>query len=263
MSARFYADIALVPGQTITLPDQAARHVQVLRLQPGDAITLFNGRGNSQQSLEGEFEATVARMGRSDVEVTIGAYTATAREAARAIHLVVGMPANDRMDWLIEKATELGAASIQPVMTERSVLRLKGERADKKLAHWRASASAACEQCGRNRVPLIHDAATLADWLKKSASGTGHDANALSPDAAPARSTRLLLSLQAGSRPLAEIIAGSASASFTFLNGPEGGLSPAEEAAALACGFSPVTLGPRILRAETAPLACLSLLTLL
>ncbi len=247
MSARFYADIALVPGQTVTLPDQAARHVQVLRLQPGGHITLFNGRGDGQGSTEGEFEATVARMGRSDVDVTIGAYLATAREAARAIHLVVGMPANDRMDWLIEKATELGAASIQPVMTERSVLRLKGERADKKLAHWRASASAACEQCGRNRVPLIHDAMTLADWLKQP----------------PAASTRLLLSLQPGSRPLAEIVASSASASFTFLNGPEGGLSPAEEAAALACGFAPVTLGPRVLRAETAPLSCLALLTLL
>ncbi len=253
MSARFYADIALVPGQTITLPDQAARHVQVLRLQPGDAITLFNGRGhaqdNAQASAEGEFEATVARMGRSDVDVTIGAYTATAREAARAIHLVVGMPANDRMDWLIEKATELGATSIQPVMTERSVLRLKAERADKKLAHWRAAAAAACEQCGRNRVPLIHEVLTLADWLKKSA-----------PDAAGGM--RLLLSLQAGSRPLAEIVAGSGANAFTFLNGPEGGLSPAEEAAALACGFSPVTLGPRVLRAETAPLACLALLTL-
>ena len=247
MSARFYADIALVPGQTVTLPDQAARHVQVLRLQPGGRITLFNGRGDGQSSAEGEFEATVTRMGRSDVDVTVGTYTATAREAARAIHLVVGMPANDRMDWLIEKATELGAASIQPVMTERSVLRLKGERADKKLAHWRASASAACEQCGRNRVPLIHDAMTLADWLKQP----------------PAASTRLLLSLQPGSRPLAEIVASSASASFTFLNGPEGGLSPAEEAAALACGFAPVTLGPRVLRAETAPLSCLALLTLL
>jgi 16S rRNA (uracil1498-N3)-methyltransferase len=253
MSARFYADIALVPGQTVTLPDQAARHEQVLRLQPGGRITLFNGRGDGQSSPEGEFEATVARMGRSDVDVTVSAYLATAREAARAIHLVVGMPANDRMDWLIEKATELGATSIQPVMTERSVLRLKGERADKKLAHWRASASAACEQCGRNRVPLIHDAMTLADWLKQ------HPARAADETAA---STRLLLSLQPGSRPLAEIIASSASASFTFLNGPEGGLSPAEEAAALACGFSPVTLGPRVLRAETAPLACLALLTL-
>jgi 16S rRNA (uracil1498-N3)-methyltransferase len=250
MSARFYADIALVPGQSVTLPDQTARHVQVLRLQPGDAITLFNGRGDGQASGEGEFEATVTRMGRSDVDVLVGAYTATAREAARAIHLVVGMPANDRMDWLIEKATELGAASIQPLMSERSVLRLKGERADKKLAHWRAAAAAACEQCGRNRVPLIHEVATLADWLKTNAK-------------ADSAGTRLLLSLQPGTRPLVQAVAGSgAQAAFTFLSGPEGGLSPAEEAAALACGFAPVTLGPRVLRAETAPLACLALLTL-
>jgi len=259
MSARFYADIALVPGQSVTLPDQAARHVQVLRLQPGDAITLFNGSGDGQSSAEGEFEATVTRMGRSDVDVLISAYTATAREAARAIHLAVCMPANDRMDWLIEKATELGAASIQPLMSERSVLRLKSERADKKLAHWRAAASAACEQCGRNRVPLIHEVMTLADWLKKSASGAAaaaHDAHAVAGGA------RLLLSLQPGSRPLAQAVAGRDANAFTFLNGPEGGLSPAEEAAALACGFSPVTLGPRVLRAETAPLACLALLTL-
>ncbi|MGV8804694.1 MAG: 16S rRNA (uracil(1498)-N(3))-methyltransferase [Polaromonas sp.] len=260
MSARFYADMALVPGQSVTLPDATARHVQVLRLQPGDTITLFNGLGDGQGSLEGEFEATVARMGRSDVDVTIGSYTATKREAARAIHLVVTMPANDRMDWLIEKATELGAASIQPVMSERSVLRLKAERADKKVAHWRGIATAASEQCGRNRLTLIHDVTTLADWLKKLPSPAEAEAEA---------GTRLLLSLQEGSRPLAQVVAlvdanesPAAPRALTFLNGPEGGLSPAEEAAALACGFRPVTLGPRVLRAETAPLACLALLTL-
>lgn len=266
MSARFYADMALVAGQTVTLPDATARHVQVLRLQPGDAITLFNGHGDGQGSLEGEFEATVARMGRSDVDVTIGDYTATAREAARAVHLVVSMPANDRMDWLIEKATELGAASIQPVMSERSVLRLKAERADKKVAHWRGIATAASEQCGRNRLPLIHNVMTLSDWLKKLPSPA---------DAHAENGARLLLSLQDGSRPLAQAVAlvdahdtndasdsPGAPRALTFLNGPEGGLSPAEEAAALACGFRPVTLGPRVLRAETAPLACLALLTL-
>ncbi|MBH2019422.1 MAG: 16S rRNA (uracil(1498)-N(3))-methyltransferase [Burkholderiales bacterium] len=253
MSARFYADIALVPGQTVTLPEQTARHIQVLRLQPGERITLFNGRGDT----EGEFDATVERMGRSDVAVVIGAWSATAREAARSIHLVVSMPANDRMDWLIEKATELGAASIQPVMSERSVLRLKAERADKKAAHWRGIAIAACEQCGRNRPPRVHDVTTLADWLKKSTAETSPAAT----DPAPG-GMRLLLSLQDGSRPLAEAVASTGLTSFTFLNGPEGGLSPDEEAAALACGFSPVTLGPRVLRAETAPLACLALLTL-
>ncbi|EJL90918.1 RNA methyltransferase, RsmE family [Polaromonas sp. CF318] len=247
MNARFHADIALVPGTTVQLPPDAARHVQVLRLQPGDALSLFNGRGDGLPGSEGEFEATVARMGRSEVEVTIGAYTPTAREAGRAIHLAVVMPANERMDWLVEKAAELGAASIQPLMSERSVLRLKGERADKKIAHWRGVAVAACEQCGRSRVPLIHDVASLADWLK----GTVN---------AAAEGSRLLLSLREGSLPLAQAVPGSGA--LTFLSGPEGGLSPTEEAAAIAAGFSPVTLGPRVLRAETAPLACLSLLTL-
>ena len=245
MSARFYADIGLTTGQSVTLPEQTARHVQVLRLQPGERITLFNSRG----SAEGEFDATVQRMGRSDVEVSVGAWTATAREAGRLIHLVVAMPANDRMDWLIEKATELGAASIQPVMSERSVLRLKAERADKKVAHWRGIAIAASEQCGRNRVPVIHEVAALSDWLKK--------ANLL-PDNA---GTRLLLSLQGGTRPLNQAVAGTGA--LTFLSGPEGGLGAAEEAAAIACGFGPVTLGPRVLRAETAPLAVLSFLSLL
>lgn len=247
MSARFYADVALVPGTTIGLPEQTARHVQVLRLQPGDRITLFNGQGDGQPGSEGEFEATVARMGRSDVDVTVGAYTATAREARRAVHLVVGMPANDRMDWLIEKATELGVASIQPVMSERSVLRLKAERADKKLAHWRGIATAASEQCGRNRLPLIHEVVALAEWLKKNPSE-------------PSAGNRLLLSLQEGTRSLSQAVASSGA--LTFLSGPEGGLSAAEEAAAIACGFSAVTLGPRVLRAETAPLAVLAALAL-
>ena len=239
MSARFYADVALVAGTSISLPEQTARHVQVLRLQPGERITLFNGRGEG----EGEFDATVERMGRSDVDVSVGAWIATAREAARKVHLAVGMPANDRMDWLVEKATELGAASIQPLMSERSVLRLKADRADKKVAHWRGIAIAACEQCGRNRVPLVHAVQTLADWLK----------NSLTP---AETGTRLLLSLKDGSRSLIPAIAGTDT--FTFLSGPEGGLSAAEEAAATTSGFAAVTLGPRILRAETAPLAVLS-----
>ena len=257
MTARFYADLDLVPGAAISLPEQAARHVQVLRLQPGDTITLFNGRGHRPPDGqatgladgEGEFDATVTRMGRSEVEVTVGAFTATAREAGRAIHLALGMPANERMDWLVEKATELGVASIQPLMSERSVLRLKADRADKKLAHWRGVAIAASEQCGRNRPPVIHEVASLTDWLKKDLSAPPAD-----------RGTRLLLSLREGTRPLTEAVASSGA--LTFLSGPEGGLSPGEEAAAMACGFQPVTLGPRVLRAETAPLACLSLLTL-
>ena len=205
---RFHCPVDLATGVDIELPAGAARHVQVLRLQPGGHITLFNGRGDA----EGEFDATVERMGRSEVDVTIGVFTATAREASRALHLVVGMPANDRMDWLIEKATELGAASIWPVMSERSVLRLKAERADKKVAHWQGIAMAASEQCGRNRLLRVHDVVTLADWLKKTAA---------LPSSAD---MRLLLSLQDGSRPLRQAIAGTKPGSaLTFLNGPEGG----------------------------------------
>jgi len=246
MSARFYIDARLASGDTLSLPATAARHVQVLRMQPGDSITLFNGHDNVG---EGEFEAAVTRMGRSDVDVTIGHYTATEREAKRAVHLAVGMPANDRMDWLVEKATELGVASIQPLMTERSVLRLSGERAEKKLAHWRAIAIAACEQCGRNRVPVIHGATSLNQWLKSTAQQTS-------------TSQRLLLSLQDGTQPVAQAVNITDSTTLLFLSGPEGGLSPTEEAAALASGFKPVTLGPRVLRAETAPLACLAFLSL-
>lgn len=245
MTARIYTDQTLATGISISLPPVAARHVQVLRFQPGNTLTLFNGLGD----IEGEFSVTIESMGRSDVQVSVGSFVATQREASRAVHLAIGMPANERMDWLVEKATELGVASIQPLMTERSVLRLTGERAEKKQAHWRGIAVAACEQCGRNRVPLIHAPSSLNDWLKNSLK-TIEQAN----------SKRLLLSLQPGTRPLTEA-AGNEGA-LTFLSGPEGGLSALEEAAALAQGFAPVTLGQRVLRSETAPLTCLSYLML-
>jgi 16S rRNA (uracil1498-N3)-methyltransferase len=229
---RFYCPAPLQTGLALSLPPGAARHVQVLRMQPGEVITLFNGEG-------GEFEATVIRMGRSDVDVEVGAHNPVEREARRAVHLLAGITANERMDWLVEKATELGVASITPLMAERSVLKLKGERADKKLVHWQGVAAAAAEQCGRNRVPVIHAAVSLNDWIKKASLGQ-----------------RWVLSLSQGTQPLAQM---TGDAAVTVLSGPEGGLSPAEEACALAAGFVPVSLGPRVLRAETAPLAVLAL----
>ncbi len=237
---RFHCPAPLQTGLTLSLPPGAARHVQVLRMQPGDVITLFNGEG-------GEFEATVTRMGRSDVEVEVGTHHPLEREASCAVHLLAGITANERMDWLVEKATELGAASITPVMTERSVLKLKVERADKKLAHWQGVAVAAAEQCGRNRVTRMEAACTLAQWSLQHPAGTN-------------ASLRLVLSLSEGTRSLAEAVQGQVN--VTLLSGPEGGLSPAEEALALGAGFVPVTLGPRVLRAETAPLAVLAALTL-
>jgi 16S rRNA (uracil1498-N3)-methyltransferase len=241
---RFYCPIPLAAGAEVDLPPAAARHVQVLRHQPGDTLTLFNGHG-------GQWAATVLRMGRSDVVVRLDAHQPIEREMPCAVHLLAGITANERMDWLVEKATELGATSITPLLAERSVLKLKGERADKKRAHWQAIAAAACEQCGRNRVPDVPPAFGLAAWLQSA------DAQAL-----PAR--RYVLSLAAGAQPLLVALAalprapGAPLAPVVFLSGPEGGLSPAEEALALAHGFVPVTLGSRTLRAETAPLAALA-----
>jgi len=136
---RFFCPAPLRAGDVLDLPAGAARHVQVLRLQPGDTITLFNhGPGWQGTSPGGEFEAKVTLMGRSQVQVQVESHQAVEREAQRPVHLAVGMPANERMDWLIEKSAELGVASIQPLMTERSVLRLTAERATKKWSTGKA-----------------------------------------------------------------------------------------------------------------------------
>lgn len=221
----------------LALPPGAARHVQVLRLQPGDALTLFDGSGP-------EWQAEVTAMGRSEVRVRLIEVRQAQRELARAVTLAVVMPANDRMDFLVEKATELGAAVLQPLVAERSVLRLAGERADKKRAHWQGVAIAAAEQSGRS-VPLrVEPVMPLPAWLAALPAPGGDEWRALlSPRAAQ------LPSPFPQSRAL-------------FLSGPEGGLSDAEEDAARACGFAGISLGPRILRADTAPLALLSWLVL-
>ena len=234
---RFFVDTPLAAPGEITLPPGAARHVQVLRLQPGDALTLFDGSGP-------EWRAEVTAMGRSDVRVNLIAAEQPQRELARAVTLAVVMPANDRMDFLVEKATELGAAALQPLVSERSVLRLAGERADKKRAHWQGVAIAAAEQSGRT-VPLrVEPVMPLAAWLSALPAPTDDEwRGLLSPRAA---------------QPLQAFAARRA----LFLSGPEGGLSDAEEDAARACGFAAITLGPRILRADTAPLAVLSWLAL-
>ncbi len=233
---RFHCPAPLAAGRSLELPAGAARHVQVLRLQPGARITLFNGEG-------GEFEAAIERIGRSDVRVHVTRHSAVEREARREVRLAVGMPANERMDWLVEKATELGACAIRPVLAERSVLKLTGERASKKQAHWQAIAIAACEQCGRNRIPVVHEVLAFGDWVA-----------AMQPGATGA--LRLLLSLDPQAPLLHELAPGNGA--IHLLSGPEGGFTAAEENAALAAGFRRASLGPRVLRAETAPLAALS-----
>ena len=237
---RIHCPTPLTEGAVLALSASAARHVQVLRAQPGDALTLFDGRG-------GQWAASIERMGRSEVTVRVGAHEPIEREAPRAVHLACGMPANERMDWLVEKATELGMASLQPLHTAHSVLRVSGERAEKKQAHWQQVAVAACEQCGRNRVPTVAPVRAMADWL----AGLG-----------PAQGLRCVLSLAASARPLTAVLRDAEPGSALWLlSGPEGGLSPEEAAAARDAGFEPVSLGPRVLRAETAPLAALVLAT--
>ena len=230
-------------GLQVDLPAAAARHVQVLRMQPGQMLTLFNGEG-------GEFLAEVQHMGRSDVRVLVGEFRDLESEAAVQVHLAVGMPANERMDWLVEKATELGVHRITPLMTDRSVVRLTGERAEKKQAHWQSVAASASEQCGRNRVPLIDIPERLDAWL-----------------ASQTKQLDVLqgvLSLHASTQPLHALRDGAAVApkAWVLLSGPEGGLTDAEDAAARDKGFVALSLGNRVLRSETAALGALALLTL-
>ena len=243
---RFHCPIALGVGDELALPAGTARHVQVRRMQPDDVITLFNGEG-------GEFKATILRMGRSDVAVRVIEKTEASRELNVHVNLWCGMTANERMDWLVEKATELGAASLLPITAERSVLKLKGERSDKKQAHWQAIAVAASEQCGRNQVMTVASPLSLAQALLEAKS---HQAFKVG----------WILSLATGTQTIREAFAEALQSAhalplnITVLSGPEGGLSPSEEAQALAAGFVPVTLGARVLRAETAPVAVLSVL---
>ncbi|MBA4177402.1 MAG: 16S rRNA (uracil(1498)-N(3))-methyltransferase [Leptothrix sp. (in: Bacteria)] len=241
MTLRLFVEQPLVADAEFALPAGAARHAQVRRVQPGDALVLFDGGGH-------DWPATVLAMGRSEVKVQVGTPQPVARELPIAVTLALGMPANDRMDALVEKATELGVAAIQPLMTTRSVLRLHGERAARKRAHWQAIAVAACEQCGRARVPMVAPVRELADWLPTARAGA-------TPPLA------LLLSLRPGA-PLLRSLPWAGVTAVTTLSGPEGGLAPDEQAAAVAAGFSPVALGPRVLRADTAPLALLGWLGL-
>jgi 16S rRNA (uracil1498-N3)-methyltransferase len=239
---RLYCDLALSPGTVVSLPAGAARHVQVLRLQPGDVLTLFDGRG-------GEYDARVEHMGRQDVRVQIGEHHATEREAAIAVHLVTGMPANERMDWLVEKATEIGVQRLTPIMTERSVLRLQGERADKKLAHWQSIVVASSEQCGRNRLMSVDPVCTLPQWLRELPS--------------QAVSVRAVLSLSSSAHPLGQAYAQQPLGTpWLLVSGPEGGLSPAEESLLRDIGCLPVSLGSRVLRAETAAIAAVTRLVI-
>ena len=231
---RFFCSHPLQVGLSLDLPADTSRHIQVLRLQPGATITLFDGRG-------GEYTACILQMGRHTVAARIDSHQSLERESAVYSHVAIGMPANERMDWLVEKATELGVARITPLMTAHGVLRLNAERALKRQLHWQGIAQAACAQSGRNTLPQIDVPQSWSEWFHT----VPHDET----------QARWLLSLSAASTPLN---AGLEVKRVVLLSGPEGGLSRDEEAQALERGFVAVNLGGRVLRAETAPLAVLS-----
>lgn len=229
-----------VPGEVpahgvCALPaDQAHHAAHVLRLAAGDAVVAFDGRGS-------EYAATVERISKAGVTLTLGEPQAVDRESPLEVTLAQGISSGERMDYTIQKAVELGVAAIQPLATERSVVRLGAERAAKRLAHWQGVVVAACEQCGRNRVPQVLPVAPLTAWL----------------GSLPASALRLTLTPGAARR-LAEL--DRPAAPIVLLVGPEGGLSPREHEDALASGFTPLRLGPRVLRTETAAVAALAAL---
>ena len=237
-AARFYTDAALHAGGTASLPEDAAHHaVHVLRLRAGEEVTLFNGRG-------GEYAARIASIERQRVTVDVLAHRALERESPLALTLVQGVSASEKMDFTVQKATELGAAVLQPVIAARSVGRLAGERAAQKRAHWQRVAIAACEQCGRNRVPQVLPPLPLAEYCRTAGAAGGL---LLSPEA------------QLGLREAAARLKGA----VALAAGPESGFSAAEEAMLQGAGFVPVRLGPRVLRTETAALAALAALNAL
>jgi len=231
----------LAQATEITLPAAAAQHViSVLRLRPGAPLTLFDGRG-------GEWAASLVTTDRRSAQVRVGAFSAVDRESRLQVTLLQGIARGERMDQLVQKATELGVARIIPVATERSVVQLEGARAERRSAHWQAVAQSACEQCGRNRVPEVTTPLDLA-----AACGS------IAPTALrwllePAAAQPLVAAARSVAPPPGTV-------EIALLIGPEGGLTDAELAQAARCGFQPMRLGPRVLRTETAGPAALAVL---
>lgn len=227
---RCHLDLPLALGR-LDLPEAQAHYLgRVLRLAPGDAVQLFDGSGR-------EYLGQVAEVGKKTLSVDLTEELPGQPDSPLRIHLGQGLSRGERMDWAIQKATELGAQVISPIISMRCEVRLKDERTDKRMAHWRQVAISACEQCGRSVIPLIHPPITLTDWLQQ---------------------TRADLKLVL--HPVAEPLSSHAKpASLAFLIGPEGGLTDAEVEQAQGTDFHAARLGPRVLRTETAPVAGLAL----
>lgn len=232
---RFYCAQPLLMGAVIALPDHVVHHVQVLRLTLGDHVTLFNGEG-------GEYTATLATIEKKRATAEIKAFSPREAELPHAITLAQALPEASKMDWIIEKAVELGATAIQPLSSQRCVVKLSAERAAKKLAHWQGIIIAASEQSGRNRLPHIAEPADFNGWI------TQHNLH-----------LRILLTPRA-EQSLSDWARHHPPQAVALLIGPEGGFTDTEENAARAQGILALSMGPRVLRTETAGLAALAVL---
>ncbi len=236
---RFYVDVALAVGQPASLPRDATRHaLRALRLRQGEMLTLFDGRG-------GEYLAQLVHAREPEAEVQVVRFDPREAELPWPITVAQGLSSGDRMDWTIEKAVELGAAAIAPLAMARSVVRLSGDRAVSRRDHWQALAVAASEQCGRNRVAEVEPVRPLSEWLGDLPEAT------------------LRLSLVPGGAPLATVRRPPAGRRVIVLAGPEGGFDDAELRTMEDAGFRATSLGPRVLRTETAAAAALAMLSVL
>lgn len=239
MLPRFYCNEQITLNQLFELPDNVRHHaVRVLRLRQGDLLILFNGLG-------GEYLSEIIAINKNTSTIKILQYNEHECESPLMIELVQGICANEKMDWVIQKSVETGVSRIQPVTTTRSVIKLSSERATKRLQHWQQVAIAACEQCGRNRVPDVLPPLSLPHWLGeiKNREISSH--------------TNLLL-LPTAEKKLSELVPKPNNTIYTLLIGPEGGFTPEEERAALHTHFEPILVGKRILRTETAALATIA-----
>jgi len=236
---RVYVEAPAATGKRLVVEGSAANHItRVLRLRSGDALTVFDGSG-------GEFGARIEEFRKDSVVVSVEDHRPLDRESPLPLTLAQGISRGERMDWVIQKATELGTSRIVPLFTKRSMVRLDEKQADRKLQHWRAIAISACEQCGRNRIPELTAPIDFFDVLPADSSGA----------------TRLLLS-PTGDLRIEDLqdVGQNADKGITVLIGPEGGLEDVEQEAALAAGFKAVRLGPRVLRTETAAIAALTII---
>jgi 16S rRNA (uracil1498-N3)-methyltransferase len=234
---RFYCLHPLAAGATVDLPEGVAHHLHVVRMQPGAGLTLFDGSG-------GQYRATLAELGKKRASAQVDAFEPVEVELPYSVTLAQGLPEGAKMDWIIEKAVELGVAAVQPLAAQRSVVRLSGERAEKRHAHWQGVIVAASEQSGRNRLAALSPVADFQRWLG-------------APQTAP--QPRILLSPRA-TQSLAGWARANGPQPVTLLVGPEGGFTREEEEAALAAGALALSMGPRVLRTETAALAAMAML---